>query len=90
MIDEVGYFDESFNEKYGAEDADYTWRINLAWWKVGIARDIPVKHGFKDLKFSSTSARAIPDQQAQNKLGIERFRAKHGHFRVHGEMDFTK
>jgi GT2 family glycosyltransferase len=91
MIEEVGYFDESFTEKYGAEDADYTYRINLAGWKVGIARDIPVHHGYKERKWSSTSVRAMtPQEQArQNAEGVERFKLKHGHFDVHGYWNWN-
>lgn len=86
MINEVGYFDESFTEKYGAEDADYTYRINLAGWKVGIARDVPVKHGFAGRSSTSTSLRALTRDEliASNKEGVERFKRKHGHFDVHG------
>jgi hypothetical protein len=90
MINEVGHYDEDFNEKYGAEDADYTYRINLARWRVGIARDIPVKHGFGNDKYSSTAKRAIPDQGAQNAHAIERFKRKHGHWDVMGEWDWSK
>jgi len=85
MINEVGYYDESFDEKYGAEDADYTYRINLAGWKVGIARDIPVKHGFGKAQYSSTARRAIRDQVQQNNRAVQRFKIKHGHWDVHGE-----
>ena len=34
MIDAVGYFDEDFSEKYGAEDTEHTYRINLAGSKL--------------------------------------------------------
>jgi GT2 family glycosyltransferase len=86
MINEVGYYDESFTEKYGAEDADYTYRINLAGWKVGIARDIPIKHGFQRNVSTSTARRAqgIDAIVKSNKEAIERFKQKHGHFDVHG------
>jgi GT2 family glycosyltransferase len=88
MIVEVGYYDESFDEKYGAEDADMSHRINLAGWKVGIARDIPAHHGYKDRKFSSTAARSMtPQEQAtHNARAIERFKKKHGHWDVMGEQ----
>jgi GT2 family glycosyltransferase len=91
MINEVGYYDESFDEKYGAEDADYTYRINLGGWKVGIARDIPAKHGYGDMKFSSTARRALRgyEQHTQNERGIEKFKRKHGHWDVMGEWDWN-
>jgi len=85
MIREVGYYDESFTEKYGAEDADYTTRINLAGWKVGIARDVPVKHGYGSEQCTSTSTRAIPNLGNEALHGVEHFRKKHGHFDVLGE-----
>jgi GT2 family glycosyltransferase len=89
MIEEVGYYDESFTEKYGAEDADYTYRINLAGWKVGIARDIPVKHGYGTNTSTSTSFRAVPDLGVQGLHGVEHFRKKHGHFDVLGFWDWS-
>jgi GT2 family glycosyltransferase len=91
MIEEVGYFDENFTEKYGAEDADYTYRINLAGWKVGIARDIPCQHGYKERKYSSTAGRAFTQDviAQQNQQAVERFKRKHGHFDVHGYWNWT-
>jgi GT2 family glycosyltransferase len=77
MIEEVGYMDDSFIEAYGAEDADYTYRMNLAGWKVAIARDLPIKHGF-DRTSSSTSVRALGRKMQQsNQAGILRFCRKH-------------
>jgi GT2 family glycosyltransferase len=84
-INEVGWYDESFDGKYSAEDADYTYRINLAGWKVAIARDLPVKHGYGNVLYSSTAARAIPDQGRQAIEGVEQFKRKHGHWDVVGE-----
>lgn len=91
MLNEVGLFDESFTEQYGAEDADMTWRVNLAGWKVGIARDVPVKHGYRHDKCGSTSRRALGIQQIQqeNAKGVARFKNKWGHFSVLGEWDWT-
>jgi GT2 family glycosyltransferase len=92
MINEVGYFDESFDEPYGAEDADYTYRINLAGWKVGIARDVPVKHGYQSRRSTSTSLRTLGRSIAEhNKAGVAKFEAKHGGpfaAKVHGEWDW--
>jgi len=92
MINEVGYFDETFNEPYSAEDADYTYRINLAGWKVGIARDVPVKHGFQNSRSTSTSRRTLGQSiNEHNKLGIAKFEAKHGgpfREKVHGFWDW--
>jgi len=85
MMNEVGLYDESFDEKYGAEDADYTYRINLAGWKLGIARDLPVKHGYGDKQYSSTADRCTPNKIAENNRAIERFKRKHGHWDVIGE-----
>lgn len=91
MIDEVGYYDEDFNEAYGCEDADISLRINRAGWKVAIARDIPVKHGFGDKKYSSTADRSTPDKVQQNQQAIERFKRKHGGWTelVMGEKDWS-
>jgi hypothetical protein len=90
MIDVVGYYDETFDEQYGAEDADYTYRINLAGWKVGIARDIPAQHGYGDKKYSSTADRCTPDKGKQNQRAVERFIAKHGKWDVHGFWDWSE
>jgi GT2 family glycosyltransferase len=92
-LDEVGYFGESFNEKYGAEDADWTYRMNLAGWKVGIARDVPIKHGFRNGRSTSTSLRAMDRATLieSNKEGVARFEAKHGgpfKEKVHGFWDW--
>jgi hypothetical protein len=89
-LDEVGYFDESFSGPYSAEDADWTYRCNVAGWKVGIARDVHVKHGYAQTQSTSTSLRALKLQQltASNKVGVERFKEKHGHFDVHGYWDW--
>lgn len=91
MINEVGYYDESFDEKYGAEDADYTYRINVAGWKVGIARDIPAQHGYGDRKYGSTAVRALKPHEwnDQNAHALERFRKKHGHCDLMGEWDWS-
>jgi GT2 family glycosyltransferase len=70
MINEVGWYDETFDGKY---------------WKVAIARDLPVKHGYGNVLYSSTAARAIPDQGRQALEGVEQFKRKHGHWDVIGE-----
>jgi len=89
MLNEVGFFDESFTEAYGAEDADWSYRVNLAGWKVGIARDVPVKHGFGRTRATSTASRVLQrrEMNASNAAGVERFKKKHGHFDVHGEWE---
>lgn len=89
-INDVGFYDESFNGKYSAEDADYTYRNNLAGWKVAIARDLPVQHGYGRALYSSTAARAIPDLGNQSLHGVEQFKRKHGHWNVIGEWKWPE
>jgi hypothetical protein len=91
VINKIGYMDDTFTEPYGAEDADYTWRCNMAGFLVGVSRDVHVKHGFgPEGTHSATSLRTLGTKiTAINKLGIERFKLKHGHWDVHGERDLT-
>lgn len=88
MIRQVGWMDEDLAGAYGAEDADYTWRINLAGYRVAISRDVHVKHGFGQYTHSVTSIRTLQqDLQKTNVEGVKRWEEKWGlPFRVvHGE-----
>jgi hypothetical protein len=93
IINVIGYMDDYFCEAYGAEDADYTWRINMAGYRVGISRDVHVKHGYganprNGGTHSATSLRTLGEKiQVHNSRGMERFKEKWGHFDVHGEWE---
>jgi len=93
VINEIGYMDEDLAGAYGAEDADYMWRVNMAGYRVAIARDVHVKHGYGEIRtygatHSATSLRTLGQKlQDTNKIGVEKFKAKWGHFDVHGEWN---
>lgn len=90
-INEVGFYDEGYTGAYGAEDADYTYRINLAGFKVGIARDIKAVHGLGEFRHSVTIRQSVlhADRAASSAAGKQRFIDKFGKWDVHGEWIWT-
>jgi glycosyltransferase involved in cell wall biosynthesis len=58
----------------------------MAGYRVAIARDIPVKHGFQRSIAASTALRTQDplELKASNAAGVQRFKEKWGHFDVHG------
>jgi hypothetical protein len=88
-LDEVGLYDETFTDAYGCEDVDFTYRVNLAGWKVAVARDIPCEHGYGRARWGSTANRARPGSAGLNPVAMERFRNKHGHFDISGYWNWN-
>ena len=91
LIDRIGLFDEeTFRTFYNAEDADYSWRANAAGFRVCIARDVHMKHGFGRLGNSASIQRTAPDfVQRLCPEGVAAFKRKWGHFDVLGERQET-
>ena len=91
LIDKIGLFDEeTFRTFYNAEDADYSWRANAAGFRVCIARDVHMKHGFGRLGNSASIQRTAPDfVQRLCPEGVAAFKRKWGHFDVLGERQET-
>lgn len=51
--EQVGMMDERFIG-YGEDDADYTHRVHIAGWKIGITGAVAVKHGMDGNQHSSS------------------------------------
>ncbi len=62
VIDKIGYLDERF-EGYGVEDIDYCYRARLAGFKIGVAKDISVKHGVNGHTYGSTFIKVRGEEQ---------------------------
>lgn len=84
--DRVGSMDERFIG-YGEDDADYTHRVRLAGWKVGITGAGIVKHGMDGNPHSSSYAKnsredkRVRDRwERQSALNVRLFVEKWGHF----------
>jgi hypothetical protein len=79
VIEKVGYLDERF-EGYGADDLEYCFRARRAGFKLGVASDINVKHGFgKDIYGSTFKRTRGEDQMAKDdRANWTRFAEKYG------------
>jgi GT2 family glycosyltransferase len=70
VIDQVGIFDEQYN--FYAEDADWSYRINRAGWRMYIVADACITH-YGDVSLGRVRARA----KIEEYRSIRRFFAKH-------------
>jgi hypothetical protein len=79
VIEKIGYLDERF-EGYGFEDLDYCYRARKAGFRVGMARDIHVKHGFDRYSYGSTFIRTTGELEMakQDAANRKRFAEKWG------------
>ncbi len=79
VIDAVSYLDERF-EGYGTEDIDFCYRVRKAGFRIGMARDIHVKHGVDGHTYGSTFIRTTGEEEMgrQDRENMRRFAEKWG------------
>ena len=79
MLRALGPLDESFTG-YGGEDEDYNWRALDAGWRLAISKATMVKHGFGNVRASSSFLRTMTEAEREASMRRNRAaaRAKHG------------
>lgn len=75
----IGDLDERF-EGYGWDDIDYCYRARMGGFKIGVAKDVAVKHGFGAYTYGSTFIRVTGEEEMgkQNNANRARFAEKWG------------
>ena len=80
VVETVGGWDERF-DGYGWDDIDFALRVRMAGWKIGVAGQIVVKHGFGE--FASGTTYAMTERETGKDIGLSRtaslFHAKWKH-----------
>lgn len=77
VFDLVGPIDEDF-DGYGGEDESYSLSTHKAGFKLAIATNVVVRHGFGIHRLSASFARTMGNTARSMEAMRQRFRQKHG------------
>lgn len=69
VIETVGGWYEGYTG-YGWDDIDFALRVRMGGWKIGVASQIIVKHGFGE--FASGTTYAMTARETGNDIGLSR------------------